>query len=663
MLNRDFHIREIMKMPIEKRWELPEGGLWITFDDGQQVPMKTRKVVYGSYYNEMMQEFGGDMLPKHQLLQMVDGKWEEQMFKDGVHLKLSEQVFWDSFSNTDQSQETVWKMSKRIYEITNDIYNYSVLELLRYMSTMDLEDVMDIQLHPKIVKLHKNYITGLITAQECHDRMYRIIETDTEYFGDNDVHLSVRAGLLSNTQVKQQHGPRANVPDINSVAFKHTIDCGYIDRLNYAYDSLIESRTASIAIYMQSGPLEQSEYNNRMCQLLCGVLNEVTYGVDSDCGTKFTVKWTPFDDDSLKVVKGKYHVLEDGKIEMLNGTEQHLIGKTLSIRSLITCGNHKQGSVCQTCLGFNAFIIPPKASYGHVLSIDTLGQISQTILSTKHVISNVKPLCLEITGRTEKYLKQLEDDKFKLQLRKPSGNLSIRVISDEAAFISDIFVENVNLDEINAAALTDLTEIQFIYYDDKGIEVSEETIDITVANTGAVFSKEMLAYLKEHRWDLVNNNQLEINLDKWDYNDIFLYTKRVSQDITATLNAFKGFVSPPNDVKKRKGKGIDDCSTPEEALLELYTIMSDKLKVNFNHLEVFIKPLMTRMTNYGLPKPGEDFRFIKLTEAISNRSGSSALGFQGQATYIASPSSYLVDPASIPDSPLDGIFSKTHNCH
>lgn len=652
-LRRNFTAREIASMSDDELLKLPEGGLFITFDDGSEVKCKTFKTVYVAPFWEFIVKHGGKITQNHSMCKMVDGEYQESVFTTSTHLNMSEKAFWDTFYSGEEDPKRFWTMSEDIYLATNRIYNYCAMNDGKYLSTMSLNDVMEVMRHPDIKALKDKWLKNEITLEECHDRCYKIVENDTEYFGSNDIHRSVRCGLLSKTQVKQMIGPRGNVPDINSEAMPHIIEAGYYERLNYAYDSIVDSKSASIALYMQGGPLEDSEYNNRCCQLACSYIRKVEY---RDCGSRQASMTLIEDKKMLRALSGKNVLTEDGQYT-LKGNEASLIGKVVPVRGIASCKEKEQGVVCSACLGQSSYLVPPHASPGHVLIIDPLGQISQTILSTKHVLSNVVALTLDLDSVARKYMHLHEDNKFVVMLNEGVNyeDMYIRIHHSEAQYLSDLDrVDDAGA--INITAISDIYQMVFMErkdFQNKNINV----VSTEVSGVGSCFTPEALRYIKETGWNIVGD-MIEISLANWDHSEPLLVTKRVSQDVKETLNQFKNFINPPKDQRKRMGKTILECETVEEAVDELYAVLKSRLTVSYVQLEMFIKALTAKPDNWLFPTGDDEFRFITLNDSLMNRSAVITLGYQFQCRYVSSPETFLKDEKTVPPHEMDGLVAQ-----
>lgn len=659
-VNRNYKAREIACMSFEQLRTLPEGGLYVEYDDGTVVKSKTGKTIYASHYWKLILKYGGTITQDLSLCKMVDGDYVEDMYTKNTHLTLASKVFDVAFRSGPDEQDRFWEMSEDIYHCTNAVANYNTLYQLEYMSCLSAKDIYQMMNHPKIINNKKLFAEGKISIEDCHDRCYSIVHDDKDYFKMNNIHLSVRCGLLSIVQLKQIIGPRGNVPDINSEAFPNVIEAGFAERMCYGYDSVVEARSASVALYMQGGPLEDSEYNNRMCQLLCSVLRRVDY---TDCGSKEGMLWHVKDKSHLASIVGRFAIFDkDGKTELyeIRDGDEFLIGSTILIRSPSACRIKDKGVKCHRCIGAASRCVTPDASPGHDLIIDPLGQISQTILSTKHVLSNIIPLTMRIVGEAANYIELHHECQYAIMLKRSLdiSNLRIRVPHDQAAFLSDLeYVDDIN--KVNVTAITDISDMLMVECHANGTPKSYVPIETSVSKHGASFTKEMLRYVDSNGWDIVDGF-IEVDMANWNINEPILVTKAVSKDVTETLDKFKKFINPPKDVKKRTSRSILEFNSPDQtyddAVYELYSILSSKLRISAIQIEMFICALMKRTKDFNLPDHDEEFIFTTMNSALSNRSALISLGFESQLKYICDPDTYIKNEDSIPSFPMDALL-------
>lgn len=655
-MRRDYTAMEIAAMTKEQVFALPEGGLRITFCNGERVICKTTAVAESRFYWQLFIEYNvTGILPKH---------FVGNQYSTSVHLKIAGETFWTVFMNTigqlqpGQGLDVFWELSRRIYQVGNEIYNHSVVHDAEHMSSLDIMDLIEILEHPTVASAKEMYARDEITVDEAHNIIYAFMESDDVSLIENEVARCVRCGIYSRRQIVQMIGPRAIIPDINGEAFKTPIEPGYVEGLNTYYDRAIESRTASIAYANAKGPLEDSQYNNRQCQLMGGVIRTIHPG---DCGSKHPIPWQIKDKDALSRVTGKFHIDENGVPILLKGDEEHLIGTTLKIRSITTCQHHDSTSPCSICLGLSAWTTPPDTVPGHHLMIAPLAQISQTILSTKHVISSTKCLFIDIDSSNSKWLAHNPENFQEVILKKAvskNERIAIRVPVHEAMFINDV-ISASSPELLVPSRITEISNLQvMVYGEDNAVKMNYD-LDVSVASLGCPLSYEFLVHARNNSWELIGD-YLEFDMTDWDHSFPLVISPRRGDDIMSILRDVEGFLHSFN--KPGVIRAVDQ-RTPGDAIDALLTLMLKKIDVNFVNVEVFVRALMSRIDEMGrptyeLPVGGEPFMFITMKDAILNRSVGAALGFERQDSFLLNPASFNRQDMAVAGSELDALYGE-----
>ena len=124
-----------------------------------------------------------------------------------------------------------------------------------------------------------------------------------------------------------------------------------------------------------------------------------------DCATVGDVRYFEIEipnKDILKVLKYRWYLNEEtGKEELINGNEEHLIGKTIKLRSPITC-QAPDYKVCKKCLGEKR---PTTANLGAPIGQYLSEAIIQSILRTHHYggafLADIDQKIIEILGKAK----------------------------------------------------------------------------------------------------------------------------------------------------------------------------------------------------------------------------------------------------------------------
>lgn len=652
----DYTVDEIIALSKDELWQLPVGGLRVTFSDKTIVcPTNIIKV---NWYFWQLYKFGdirGGISSEYYMGNIN--------FNGGVPRKELSKIFWDVFLRKvggffpGQGLDLVWEMSRRTYQIINELYNDTIFRMTSHVSTLDIMDLIEIVDNPEVIDARVAWKKGEIDTDQCHDVTWGVLTSGDPALKTNELSRGCRTAIFNRRQTNQNIGPRANIPEINGEAHPSAIEHGYIEGLSSQYDRTIEACTASIAYFMAKAPLEDSEYNNRMAQFLCSVIRGVSHG---DCGTKRYIKMRVKDKQDLRRLRGKFRVCSGGHNHMIYGTEEELIGEMLQIRSFTQCESENPQYPCAMCVGWNAWTTPPHTVLGHHLSVEPLARISQTILSTKHVIASTKPLFLHIDVENAKYLHLGMDNPHEVMLHEQKGvsSVKMRFAREDATFLNDILdVDDVN--EIIESRVSAVNVVQMQYmYPEKNNPLAVN-LEIGLGGFGSPLSIELLTYMREVGWDIVGTN-IEVDMSNWDWNKPITRTPARGADIMSVLYTFQDFVNNP---KKPSVVRSCDFSHPGPAIEALMEGLSKYIDVNFAHIEVFVRALMCKLdengvNTYELPRPGEPFMFGSMKNIILNRSQGPGMGFELHQRTMFSSSSYLKDGLFIPSTELDYLWTE-----
>lgn len=651
----DYTVDEIIAMSKEEMWQLPVGGLRVTFSDKTIVcPTNIIKV---NWYFWQLYKFG-------QLTGVSTDYYMGNInFNGSVPRKELSKIFWDVFLRKvggffpGQGLDLVWDMSRRTYQIINELYNDTIFKMTGHVSTLDIMDLVAIVDNPEVIEARNEWKAGAIDTDQCHDVTWGVLTSGDPALKYNELSRGARTEIFNRRQTNQNIGPRANIPEINGEAHPSSIEHGYIEGLSSQYDRTIEACTASIAYFMAKAPLEDSEYNNRMAQFLCSVIRGVEH---KDCGTKRTINFRVKDKKDLRRIRGKFRVCEGGHNHMIHGTEEELIGQVVKLRSFTQCETENPQYPCAMCVGWNAWTTPPNTVLGHHLSTEPLARISQTILSTKHVIASTKPLFLSINLENAKYMELAMDNPHEVLLRKQKEAESVRLrfSRDDALFLNDI-LDIDSVDEVLESRISAVNVIQMQYtYPNKNNPVAVN-LEIGLGGFGSPLSRELLAYMREVGWDIIGTN-IEVDMNGWDWALPITRTPARGADIMSVLYTFQDFVNNP---KKPGAVRSCDFNHPGPAIEALMDGLSKYIDVNYAHIEVFVRALMCKLdangqNTYELPRAGEPFMFGSMKNIILNRSQGPGMGFESHLRTMFSSSTYLKDGLFIPSTEMDYIWSE-----
>lgn len=650
-------VRTLVSNTYDQIWTIGRMDKYsVVFDDTTAV-MTGAQIQYSWYYWELHRVYpGAPIYSSHALLGYLE---------TGSHPEIAKCIFWDVVNtHLPTNPDMVWEASELMMRLSSGIYNAASQKLTRYMTSACAHDFMEILKHPEVkaakerfkrVIIEANYNESVVQEEidAVHEVLIRLLFDDKTQMMSNGIKQLCIANNLSQRSLLQMVGIRGYPADVSGRPFPYPIETGYFEGLNNIYDIATESRSASRAMNMNTKPLTDSEYHNRQMQLFTMSI----MGVENDeCVGYKTVPWI-VDEGQENLLKGKFHMLEDGSKEMIWGSIDHLVGKTIKLRSITRCGNENTQTVCKTCLGWTHHIIPRtktrQANLGYMLVGEPQEKKSQSMLGTKHWESSAISMYLQMNTLLSTYFQLSKSDESEVLFNKKLARLPIvRIANENVRNLNNIL--SADISELSPSRTTTFKHLIFI--DPKTMEFDQ--LDVTVADSGAHLSSDALEYLKEYGWE-TNSQYIEFRLDHWDIKKPFIVTPKRSDNIYLFHKAMVGFVVPKRDVHAANNDdrtGVTSLRTVSAALYEFVKILTSRVDINIVQAEVYIRACMTVDCDNGdfrLPHPSQPYKFSNATRCLFKRNLPTALAYEEQDAVILDPHWFTGKPGSV--HPLDPI--------
>ena len=452
-----------------------------------------------------------------------------------------------------------------------------------------------------------------------HERTERLVDLFT--LSDNDLRPLFLSGKnLSQDQFKEimvKIGLKAD-PNGNTIPF--LIDCNIlvdgISRPSYQY---LEAKSARKALVLSKtkmgdpGSFSKKINNNTNPT----VLSKTT----ECCNSMEYIDYYIADEKYLKLLDKRYYV-DEGGYRLLNWTkDKHLIGKTVSFKSPMTC-TCKDG-VCKTCYGALSDINADLFSIGGYSSTKESEPYGQRILSSKH------------SQITTSQLIQLCDDFYNI-FEMSSSEITIRQDFEEDAYIQ---FDNITVEDSGDETFYFTSKINIL--DTKG-----KIIFSIYEENGVNF------YLSPELINLYRKSpDKPISLDIFDDSTILFYTEIKNVELSKPLNDIEDLIN------KNDHLGCKTLSSIAQKFLELK--IAAGIMYNAVHHEIILRQLVRKKSNV-LERPDfsptgdpDDYQILRLNDAL----------FRNPSPTICLTNSYLRKTLISPDlyeksqiSPLDPML-------
>lgn len=633
--------RDVMALSKEQLWALPEASkLSLTFDDGT-IQTTVKRTIYCAYMWNVHRKYPKTpLLTRHHMgMSRVSGK---------VHTTLLEQIYrdwYDTYRNeADYNREDCWKL---LYETVNEIYNDFTQQIDHHVATLSILDFLEVLDTPDIATAN----AGVVATQKSIDDTYDVISKslmEEPSLKHNAIAQAVRSSLVDIKQVCQCVGPRGFVTEIDSTIYKKPIVVGYSQGMTSLYDSMIESRSAAKALMFAKDPLAQCEYFNRKLQLVGQVVAALAYG---DCGTQHFVNWK-VESSELKVMDG-IHYVDNGEVRAIGPTDHHLIGQTLQLRTPFGCIHPDRQTVCETCYGQLAHSIPDGTVPGHIAAISIGEKTSQLVLATKHVDGSSKVDDIDLGEMYSRYLMPGAEDNT-LRLSRDLKGLKVKIVipADGAKSLPDIYSIR-NLEEINVARLTEMADVVFQVGDeeDEG-GMHEISVPVSMGSRLGSLTSAALYYIKDRGYGVDEKEDYVVDLTAWDSSLALFELPLKHINMLDYQDSVESVILSVDDKH-----GLSRFEDPVDGIKHLLGLISSKLTINLSHVMTIayaVAAVDPKNADYRLPRGGEDFKFVPISELMNNRSMGAMMAYHGQEAPFKKPETFIIK--NRPRHPADPLL-------
>jgi hypothetical protein len=546
---------------------------------------------------------------------------------------------------------------ERMYNIFNDIYNEVTYDNIHYAVSINIKDFLDIQFDPELISAMKDVYTEktLETVNKTYEILERIIYTKPE-LRNNIIARGYISGTFNKNQVNQMLASRGYVTEIDSSIFKYPIASSFTLGMSDLYDLAVESRSGAKALFLSNKAIQTSEYSARELQLVTMMVENL---VDGDCGNKDYLHWYvrgpeitgKSDIDNLI---GKRFLNEDtGREEVITKKHKYLEGNTIKLRIATKCKLPDKRQICTACFGELSYGIHKHTSIGHICSTTLTQQISQNILSTKHITSNATTGDIVLDKNAEMFFNVKSKNGYGF---KPGiigkKNISYRMIVTQfAAFGIKDLNKTVDVYTLNISRVTRIDSF-ILVVNDNGKDKYYPIVVKEGSKYGS-FTYEFLKYIINTGYVLDDMDRYVMDLSGWKSTIPFIVLPQVEFNFLALSKDVTSMFKHMEIVK-----GVRSSETQESLLQSLFDTVNTKLNVNIALLEVIVYAfsiMSIKDKNYDLGRNSDDTQLMKIEGILPNRSAGGSYAWERVIHTILSPGTFNGRNAC--DHPLDVLLS------
>ncbi len=554
---------------------------------------------------------------------------------------------------------------KDIFKSVNIFVNEIVSKIQDYNIGIEIIDILPIALDEEqllsIMEVEKN------PTQESIEHTYQVLDKVIHKPENSGkvMRLVYDSGMVNLNQLRQLFGSRGFLTEINSQIFKKPMINSFTLGFRDMYEAIIESRAGAKALNLSTKAIQKSEKTAREFQLATMPVEEIVYG---DCGNRdymeITVRPKEIDEDGnvvhqgdLKNLLGSKFLNDKGEWETITPEHKYLEGQTIKLRSVLHCKLRNKKQICTACYGDLAYGMFLHQNVGHINTTNITRDISQSLLSTKHLLKSASSAPLNPHPSVFEFF-NLKDEKLFIKpeyiAKKNKNKIYILVPQSQARGlrgINDINILNVNINKISR-----ITNIAIVIEDPEGNK-EIHPVSILSDRRYGFFTFDFIRYIRKNGYFVMAEfpDFYAIDISNIDRKLPIIKYERAEFDFNILSDEFSKLIADKKYVivgGKRKSE-----YTPEVLVQKLFDLLNKKLSINIKKIEAMVYGFTAYnldQDNFDLGRNSEYMDVIGLKYAIDYRSIGGSYDWSRFTTKIYSP--YMFFPRNKPDHPLDVLF-------
>ena len=635
-------VRELFKLTPSEVRDGFRNNVTMVFEDDVQVDMTYREVILLRYIMNIYSAIPNvKIVSSHNFMNYYShgiltsktiNKSFEAILKDTVRIYVKPKL----------DRTILPELYKLMYKIVNEIYNDLIYEILEYVNSISIFDLLDVQMDKDLIASMKEVHNkkDVDSVNKTYDVLDKVLRTKEE-LKDNIVAKGYISGTVNANQVKQLLASRGYVTEIDSHIFKYPIASSFTLGMSNIYDLSIESRAGAKALFLSNKAVQESEYFARELQLITMVVEKL---VDADCGNTDYMDWLVRTKEmcgksDLDNLLGKYYFNPDtGKEEVITKDHKHLEGKTIKLRTAINCRLADQTCVCIKCFGDLSYTIPKHSNIGHYSATEVTQKLTQSILSTKHLATSATGSESTLDEVASKFfLSKNNNYVFRANILDKAKTKYYMIIDTYSAFGVKDLNPNVDVYKLNPSRVSRIDSIIIMAKPEKG-DAEYYPITIRDHNRFGNFTYEFLEHIVSKGFILDDLDRYVIDLEGWNHKFPVISMPELEYNFLALARNIKSLFK--NIDIKKDGKSSE---TPEALLQKVFDMVNTKLDVNIALLEIIVYAFTVKsleFNDYNLGRNVENKQLGRFKHLMSYRSLGAGYAWQDVTNMILSPRSY-----------------------
>lgn len=656
--------------------------LCVVFSDGE-LEMNSHEVIVSRYLWEVIIDFikGKNMPMKKSYA--INTHYNNGYYISSSINKTLECIFKDTTDlyfepyNTSKGIDEIWQ---RMQDTVNIIYNEVVFKNLKYVSSININDMLEIQLVPELTEKMRevdkiSLNTDNVVTKKIISEAQLVLDKILREKPWNKISKGYVSGNFNKNQVEQVLGPRGSITTLTNSIYSKPLGSSFTSGMYNIHEIAQESTTAARSLMLSTTAIAKSEYFARTMQLVTMVVESV---VDGDCCNGDTSKvdyidWfvKPYSKNEayeqtadLPNLVGKYYFDPVTKTEKrIEKTDKHLEGTVIKLRPAFNCKLSNPAHVCARCFGALYYNIPRHINIGHYSSTCLTKETSQRTLSDKHVTSSSSSLPIHINkeatndfytkenDNSHVYLRQkieqatIEGTKEVLYNNKKDFKLEIKVYKYSANGMGDI-KPDIDVKKFVIASVSYLEDMWLVKTNLETGEVEEIKVDITKGPCYGSFTVEFLEYIQQVGYILGEDDYYYIDLKDWKYAKPIVHVNDVSFNYLMLVSTIKSIFGG-KDKEKDSGDSLD-IRTREGLLEKLFNEINNKLSINIALIEILVYAFSCKDYEngvYTLGRNSENVTTRSISDIMTHTSMGGAYAWERHLKNMLDPYSFIMTNA------------------
>lgn len=643
-------VREFLKFKPKELLNGLKRNTYVQFEDGVCEYLTSKEIVANRYAYILVEKF-----PKL----IITSKYNiKKYYKDNAYAAKSfnglfEQIYRDIvnvYIKEAPTREDMGLAFLTMFTIFDKIYNEFVYSNLKYAPTIDIEDFMDIQENPELLASIAK--AGLSKSKEdvlnTHQVLDKVIRNPI-YTG-NPLADGYRSGGINPNQVKQMLASIGHRTELNSRVYSVPIATSFTIGLDM-YSFAIESRSGGKALFLSHVAIKNSEYSAREFQLVTLNIESL---VDGDCGsTNYLLYYVkPKEENNgksaLNSISGMWYLDETENIlKCVSKDDTHLEGTTIKLRAPSNCTLLNSRHICTKCFGELSYSVPMHSNIGNLSSTTSSKEMTQSILSTKHLTFSAVGSAIHMDRIAEQFF-TIKNKSYCFKAGLIDRSVKTKYVMIVSQFdgrgIKDIN-KNIDIRKLNLSALTRLETVTINRITNG--EVESFVINIKNHNTYGFFSPDFIAYIQSVGFTIDEYDRYNIDLSEW---------KKTLPVINMPDVEFS-FLHLSNEYKHMFKFGTKEVETVESISMKAAELLNSKLDIPFPLINTTAYGFTAKDPNngdYSLGRNTESPAIVKLGAKLENGSLGGSLAWEKVLRTIFNGITY--DGRNAVDHPLDVLL-------